>query len=80
MKAIEVTGTVDDRGQLSLNMPLTIDKFTRVRVIVLFSDVDIDQELLESPQESFRQGWHDVKTGNVLPVSRLWDGIDNVRE
>ncbi len=76
MKAIEVTGTVDDKGQLSLDAPLTVDKFTRVRVIVLLSDADNDKELLESPQESFRQGWHDVKTGNVLPVSQLWDGID----
>ncbi|MGF1539622.1 MAG: hypothetical protein ACFCU5_04095 [Pleurocapsa sp.] len=76
MKAIEVTGTVDDKGQLSLDAPLTVDKFTRVRVIVLLSDADNDKELLESPQESFRQGWHDVTTGNVLPVSQLWDGID----
>ncbi|WP_319420654.1 type II toxin-antitoxin system RelN family antitoxin [Pleurocapsa sp. FMAR1] len=76
MKAIEVTGTVNNKGQLSLDEPLTVDKFTRVRVIVLLSDADIDEELLESPQESFRQGWHDVMTGNSLPVSQLWDGID----
>ena len=76
MKAIEVTGTVNDRGQLSLDEPLTIDKNSRVRVIVLLSDEDSDEELLESPQESFRQGWHDAMTGNTLPVSQLWDGIN----
>ena len=76
MKAIEVTGIVDSKGQLFLDEPLTIDESTRVRVIVLLSDVDSDEELLESPQESFRQGWHDMKTGNVFPVSELWDGID----
>ena len=76
MKAIEVTGTVNNKGQLSLDEPLTVDKFTRVRVIVLLSEADSDEELLESPQESFRQGWHDAMTGNTLPVSQLWDGID----
>lgn len=76
MKAIEVTGTVNNKGQLSLDEPLTVDEFTRVRVIVLLSDADSDEELLESPQESFRQGWHDAMTGNTLPVSQLWDGID----
>ena len=76
MKAIEVTGTVNHEGQLFLDKPLTVDKSTRVRVIVLLSDTDGDEELLESPQESFRQGWHDVMAGNTLPVSQLWDGID----
>ena len=76
MKAIEVTGTVDDKGQLSLDEPLTVGEFTRVRVIVLLSDADSNEELSESPQESFLQGWHDVKTGKVFPVSELWDGID----
>ncbi len=76
MKAIEVTGTVNNKGELSLDRPLSVDKFTRVRVIVLLSDEDSDEELLESPQESFRQGWHDVITGNTFPVSQLWDGID----
>ena len=76
MKAIEVTGTVNNKGQLSLDEPLTVDEFTRVRVIVLLSDADSNEELSESPQESFRQGWHDVETGNVFPVSELWDGID----
>lgn len=76
MKAIEVTGTVNNKGELSLDRPLGVDKFTRVRVIVLLSDEDSDEELLESPQESFRQGWHDVITGNTFPVSQLWDGID----
>ena len=76
MKAIEVTGTVNNKGQLSLDEPLTVDKFTRVRVIVLLSDTDSEEELLESPQESFRQGWRDAMAGNTLPVSQLWDGID----
>ena len=49
MKAIEVTGTVNNKGELSLDRPLSINKSTRVRVIVLLSDEDSDEELLESP-------------------------------
>ncbi len=79
MKAIEVRGTVNEQGQLSLDQPLTVDKHTRVRVIVLLSENEEvqDDELLESAQESFRQGWYDAMTGNTLPVSQLWQGIDD---
>jgi len=79
MKAIEVRGTVNEQGQLSLDQPLTVNKHTRVRVIVLLSENEEvqDEELLESAQESFRQGWYDAMTGNTLPVSQLWQGIDN---
>jgi hypothetical protein len=31
---------------------------------------------LKSAEESFRQGWQEAMTGNTLPVSELWDGID----
>jgi hypothetical protein len=34
------------------------------------------EEALPPAVESFRQGWHDAMTGNTLPVSQLWDGID----
>lgn len=79
MKAIEVRGTVNEQGQLSLDQPLTVNKHTRVRVIVLLSENEEvqDDELLESAQESFRQGWYDAMTGNTLPVSQLWQGIDD---
>ncbi len=79
MKAIEVRGTVNEQGQLSLDQPLTVNKHTRVRVIVLLSENEEvqDEELLESAQESFRQGWYDAMTGNTLPVSQLWQGIDD---
>ena len=75
MKAIEVTGIVNQQGQLSLDKPINLNKSTKVRVIVLVAE-EQDEELLDSPQESFRQGWQDVMTGNTLPVSQLWDGID----
>ena len=31
---------------------------------------------LKSAEESFRQGWHEAVTGQTIPLSQLWDGID----
>lgn len=82
MKAIEVMGTVDEQGQLSLDVPLIVDQHTRVRVIVLLPEKldkennQEDEEISESAVESFRQGWYDAMMGNTLPVSQLWEGID----
>jgi hypothetical protein len=77
MKAIEVMATVDEQGQLSLDSPLSVDKHSRVRVIILVSEeAQEDEEISESAIESFRQGWHDAMTGNTLPVSQLWEGIN----
>jgi len=36
MRAIEVTGIVDEQGQLSLDKPLEITDLSPVRVIILF--------------------------------------------
>jgi hypothetical protein len=71
-------GTVTEQGQLSLDQPLTVDKNTRVRVIVVLTENEEvqDEELLESAQESFRQGLYDAMIGNTLPVYQLWQGID----
>jgi len=58
-------------------VPLSVDKHTRVRVIVLLPEEvekennQEDEEISESTAESFRQGWYDVMTGNTLPVSQL---------
>ncbi|MEH2316075.1 type II toxin-antitoxin system RelN family antitoxin [Nostoc sp.] len=83
MKAIEVMGNVDKQGQLSLDVPLTVDQHTRVRVIVLLSEnadeennQQEDKEISESAIESFRHGWDDAITVNILPVSQLWEGMD----
>ena len=44
MKAIEVTGTVDEQGQLHLDEPLTILGSRRIRVILMFpEETDIDE-------------------------------------
>ena len=32
--------------------------------------------VLKPAQECFRQGWQDAMTGNIQPISELWEGID----
>jgi hypothetical protein len=60
-----------------------VEQHTRVKVIVMLNEdpnydnnPEVDEEISESAVESFRQGWRDVITGNTLPVSQLWEGID----
>lgn len=31
---------------------------------------------LKSAEESFRQGWQEVRSGETFPISELWTGID----
>jgi len=54
MKAIELTGTVDDNGQLRLDEPVTEAVPGRVRVILLFPEGDdIDEnEWLKAVSQS----------------------------
>ena len=71
-------GTRRHFPNILLDVPLSVDKHTRVRVIVLLPEEaekenkhEEDEEISESAAESFRQGWYDVMTGNTLPVSQL---------
>jgi hypothetical protein len=32
--------------------------------------------VLKPAKECFRQGWQDAMTGNIQPISELWEGID----
>ncbi|MBE9227025.1 hypothetical protein IQ264_16475 [Phormidium sp. LEGE 05292] len=50
MKAVEVTGTLDETGQLFLDRPIENFPPSRVRVIVLFPDVT--EEVETDPEES----------------------------
>lgn len=38
MRAVEVTGTIDEKGQLSLDESIEVETPSRVRVIVLFTE------------------------------------------
>ncbi|MGB3650021.1 MAG: hypothetical protein WBA41_02275 [Rivularia sp. (in: cyanobacteria)] len=78
MKAQEIMGTVDQNGQLLLDEPLTVNTSSRVKVIVLFPEADIDEDdeskelVLERLQISLQQ----ASEGKTKPVSELWDDID----
>ncbi len=78
MKAQEIMGTVDQNGQLLLDEPLTVNTSSRVKVIVLFPEADIDRDdepkelVLERLQISLQQ----ASEGKTKPVSELWHDID----
>ena len=82
MKAIEITGNLDETGQLSLDHPIENFAPSRVRIIVLFPDVteeaeiDPDDTPIEEVKASLRRGLQDAKEGKTRPVSELWERID----
>ena len=44
MKAIEITGSINEQGNVELDQPLTTTKATRFRGILLFPELDDAQE------------------------------------
>ena len=82
MKAIETTGKIDDRGMLCIDRPLALANYSHVRIIVLIpedTDIDPDDDPIETVLEGLQQGFHEAITGQTLPLSQLWDGIDDNR-
>ncbi|MEC4982729.1 MAG: hypothetical protein SAJ37_17875 [Oscillatoria sp. PMC 1068.18] len=77
MKAIETTATINENGELTLDRSLNI-KPQRVRVIVLISEAE--EEFDETPTEiiieGIHQGLNEAFTGQTIPLSQMWDGID----
>jgi hypothetical protein len=82
MKALEVTGTIDEKGQLILDRPLTLDTPGRVRIIVLLpeptdeAEDDPDDTLVEEVKASLRKGLLQGKAGQTRLISELWERID----
>lgn len=82
MKAFEVTGTIDEKGQLLLDRPLTAETPGPVRIIVLFEEPideaedDPDDTTVEEVKASLRKALQEAKTGQTRPISELWEGID----
>jgi hypothetical protein len=79
MRAIEVTATINEQGQLALDWPLELTQQRRVRVIVLVSEDDeLDPD--ETPDamiiDGLRQGMEEALTGQTVSLSQMWDGID----
>jgi hypothetical protein len=81
MKAIEVTGKIDQQGNLVLDEPIQGTNYPhQVRVIVLVpeeaEEVDPDDTPVEKIKASLRRALHQAKTGQTRPISELWDRID----
>ncbi len=83
MKAIEATGIVDERGNLSLDQPVVMAAQSRVRVIILYSEKfteeeeqDPDDTPLEQVKASLRRALEESKSGQRIPISQMWQGID----
>jgi hypothetical protein len=78
MQEIEVTGEINEQGQLLLLQPLNLGKHTKVRVRITLLDDDFEEEgdskeqILADFKESLRQ----TEAGQTFPISELWDGID----
>ncbi|MGL5058658.1 MAG: type II toxin-antitoxin system RelN family antitoxin, partial [Microcoleus sp.] len=85
MKAIEVTGTIDETGQLLLDRPLIAETPGRVRIIVLFQEPteetddtkdDPDDTPVSEIKASLRRAMQQAKAGQTRPISELWERID----
>ena len=79
MKAIEATATINEHGQIFLDSPLAIEANRRVRLIVLVAEED-ESDPDDTPKEvvlnGLRQGLKEALSGQTIPLSQMWDGID----
>jgi hypothetical protein len=80
MKAFEMTGSVDEQGQLFLDDLLEIQSFSRVKVIILVpeeeSEIDPDDTPVEKIKASLRRALQEAKEGKRIPLEKMWEGID----
>ncbi|MUG94657.1 hypothetical protein F7734_20735 [Scytonema sp. UIC 10036] len=83
MKAIEVTGKIDDGGNLILDKPIKGATYPhQVRVIILVpesveaEDLAPDDTPVEEIKASLRRALQQVKAGETRPISELWNRID----
>lgn len=80
MKAIELTGTVDDRGNLALDEPILVSANSRVRVIILCSEeeieIDPDDTPIEEVKASLKRALQEARSGQRIPISQMSESID----
>jgi hypothetical protein len=83
MKAIELTGTVDDRGNLALDEPVLVSANSRVRVIILcdeespeITEIDPDDTPIEEVKASVRRALQEAKSDQRIPIAQMWESID----
>lgn len=79
MRAFEVMGKVDEKGQLLLDKPLEIYTSSQVRVIILVSDdieSDPDDTSVVEIKASLKTALQEAKAGKRIPLEKMWEGID----
>jgi hypothetical protein len=83
MKAIEATGTIDQKGNLSLEQPVDVAANSRVRVIILYGEESIestaedpDDTPLEEVKASLRRALTEAKAGKRIPIAQMWEEAD----
>ncbi len=82
MKAIEVTGKIDQEGNLVLDEPIRGTAYPhQVRVIVLVPEQGEAAEVnddtpTEEIKASLKRALSQAKRGERLPLSQMWEGID----
>jgi hypothetical protein len=79
MKAFEVVGKVDEKGQLLLDKPLEIHRLKQVRVIILVLDEtesDPDDTPVMEINASLTKALQEAKAGKRIPLEKMWEGID----
>lgn len=81
MKAFEVMGKFDEKGQLLLDKPLEIHALKQVRVIILVPDEiesnsdSYDTSVMEI-KASLKTALQEAKAGKRIPLEKMWEGID----
>jgi hypothetical protein len=75
MQALKVMASINEKGQLTLDDPLELKTNSRVEVIILVSEPEepSKQEIIAD----FRQAWHEAMTGQTIPVSAMWEQLEN---
>ncbi len=82
MKAVEVTGVIDDEGNLSLDELVPLMAQGTVRVIILYSEQrekpeqDPDDTSVQEIKASLRRALQQATSGQRIPLSQMWEGID----
>ncbi len=77
MKSIRVSGEIDKNNQLVLDESLEVIKPQQVEIDIWFDDDDEDDHEASKAEilEGIREGFHDCLTGNIYPMSELWDEL-----
>ncbi len=82
MKAFEVTGTIDEQGQLILDRPLTLDTPGPVRIILLLpeprdeAEDDPDDTPAVEVKASLTRELQQAKAGQSRLISELLERIE----